>query len=165
MHVVREVLVGGSSLEPDKKTMEAGKLVEAAECAGAQGSFCGTSHSPEKNRVPPNRYLLRPEDAVFVNEFMANPVGYHSPGLQRVLNVMRGGPLLGKYVLVVLEPYRRWALGQLPAHRGEPVTLLKGVEYTDRIEAERDVFRRRWRQLVGEELSSAVVSEGAVGTK
>ncbi|MCB4350288.1 hypothetical protein LA345_41570 (plasmid) [Burkholderia vietnamiensis] len=107
----------------------------------------------QEHDLAPNRYKLQPEDLPYVNEFMAQPIGYHSPGLQRVLNVMRGGALRGKYVLVVLEPYRKWALGRLPGRRGDPVEIVEGVEYTDRIEAERDVFRRRWRELTGQELA------------
>lgn len=98
------------------------------------------------------RYVLQPEDRRYVAEFMETPIGYHSPGLQRVLNVMRGGPLEGKYVLVVVEPYRRWALGRLPGRRGAPIALVDGVEYTCQLEAERDVFRRRWKDLTGEDL-------------
>ncbi len=105
-----------------------------------------------------SRYSLQPGDRKYADEFMANPVGYHSPGLQRVLNLLRGGPLAGKYVLVTLVPYRCWALGRLPGRRGAPVMLVGGVEYTDRLEAERDVFRRRWRDLTGEELVPAVQS-------
>ncbi|MDT5000474.1 MAG: hypothetical protein QOK12_2579, partial [Mycobacterium sp.] len=32
-------------------------------------------------------------DLPHAREFMATPVGLHSPGLQRVLNVLRGEPL------------------------------------------------------------------------
>jgi hypothetical protein len=100
-----------------------------------------------------NRYQLCGADLPFAAEFLANPIGYHSPGLQRVLNVLRGGPLRGKYVLVILEPYRRWQLARLPGVRGAPVQLVEGVIYTDRLQAERDVFRRRWQEMNGPDLS------------
>ena len=102
-----------------------------------------------------SRYSLQPEDRQFIAEFMITPIGHHSPGLQRVLNLMRGGELDGKYVLVILEPYRRWALGRLPARRGEPISLVEGVEYTCQLQAERDVFLRRWKDLTGEDIDSA----------
>jgi len=38
-----------------------------------------------------SRYAFQPEDGQFIEEFMKTPIGHHSPGLQRVLNVMRGG--------------------------------------------------------------------------
>ncbi|UWU25651.1 hypothetical protein N2601_29840 (plasmid) [Rhizobium sp. CB3060] len=109
-----------------------------------------------------NRYSLQPEDKRFIDEFMRNPIGHHSPGLQRVLNVMRGGELEGKYVLVILQPYRRWALGRLPARRGEPISLVEGVEYKCQLQAERDVFARRWKDLTGEDIDHELIREGAV---
>ncbi|WP_028002925.1 hypothetical protein [Sinorhizobium arboris] len=108
-----------------------------------------------------SRYSLQEEDKQYIDEFMKKPIGYHSPGLQRVLNVMRGGDVNGKYVLVILEPYRRWALGRLPARRGEPISLVEGVEYTCQLQAERDVFIRRWRDLTGEDISDALNREGS----
>ena len=91
-------------------------------------------------------------DTLTVLEFLAAPIGYKSPGLQRLLNLMRGQGPEGKHVLLCREPYRRWALGRLPARRGESVEVVPGVEYRDLIEAERDVFRRRWRDLTGRDL-------------
>ncbi|HEV2502298.1 MAG TPA: hypothetical protein VGV39_04450 [Mesorhizobium sp.] len=98
------------------------------------------------------RYTLGDDDLPHAAEFMESPIGYHSPGLQRVLNLMRGGALDGKYVLVTIEPCRRWALARLPGRRGAPVSIVSGVEYTSQLDAERDVFRRRWHELTGKEL-------------
>ena len=98
------------------------------------------------------RYQIGSEDLAYAREFLAAPIGYKSPGLQRLLNLMRGQGPEGKYVLLCREPYRRWALGRLPARRGEPVEVVPGVEYRDLIDAERDVFRRRWRDLTGRDL-------------
>ncbi|HEV7250145.1 MAG TPA: hypothetical protein VGN93_24460 [Shinella sp.] len=108
-----------------------------------------------------SRYALQPEDGQFIEEFMKTPIGHHSPGLQRVLNVMRGGELEGKYVLVIIEPYRKWALGRLPARRGAPISLVDGVEYSCQLQAERDVFARRWKDLTGEDIGSALNGEGS----
>jgi hypothetical protein len=95
------------------------------------------------------RYVLTAEDLVYAREFLAKPFGYHSPGLQRVLNLVRGLGPEGKYVVLCVEPYRRWVLARLPARRGEPIAPCEGVEYTDLADAERDVFLRRWRDLGG----------------
>jgi hypothetical protein len=95
------------------------------------------------------RYALTADDLPYAREFLARPFGYYSPGLQRVLNLMRGLGPEGKYVLLCVEPYRRWALARLPARRGEPIRRCAGVEYTDLTEAERDVFMRRWYDLGG----------------
>ncbi|MFO1036276.1 MAG: hypothetical protein U1E45_05465 [Geminicoccaceae bacterium] len=99
------------------------------------------------------RYVLTTDDIPYAHEFLAQPFGYHSPGLQRVLNVMRGLGPRGKYVVVCLEPYRRWGLACLPAGRGMPIEPCPDIEYTDLAAAERDVFVRRWRDLGGPPLN------------
>lgn len=95
------------------------------------------------------RYQLSDEDLAYAHEFLRQPFGYKSPGLQRVLNLMRGLGPEGKYVIICKEPFRRWSLGRLPARRGEDVVEIPGAEYTDLAAAERDVFRRRWHDLGG----------------
>ena len=96
-------------------------------------------------------YKVGEQDRRVVEEFLRQPVGHHSPELQRVLNVFRGGPLKGKHVLVCTKPHREWRLAQLSGERGEPVTLLDEV-FTDLVEAERAVFRQRWKQYTGSDL-------------
>jgi hypothetical protein len=105
-----------------------------------------------------SRYRLTSDDLPFAAEFLARPVDYHSPGLQRALNLMRGTGPEGKYVLLVKERYRRWGLGRLPACRGEPIQEVPGVEYTDLMEAERDIFKRRWQDLTGEDLERSLAT-------
>ena len=100
-----------------------------------------------------SRYRINEADLVYAAEFEERPLGYHSPGLQRVLNTMRGGPKAGKYVLVVREPFKRWVLGRLPAARGMPVEIVEGREFTDLEEAEWAVFRLRWKALTGRNLA------------
>jgi hypothetical protein len=91
-------------------------------------------------------------DLPHAREFMAAPVGLHSPGLQRVLNVLRGEPLAGKYVLVEITPHQRWQLAQLSGVRGRPLTVLDTV-FTDLATAEREIFALRWKEHVGQELA------------
>tara|TARA_R110002126_G_scaffold291786_1_gene458198 strand:- start:12045 stop:12371 length:327 start_codon:yes stop_codon:yes gene_type:complete len=102
------------------------------------------------------RYQITEEDLAFAREFMETPIGYHSPGLQRVLNRMRGADWTRKYVLVIEERYRLWRLAQLPVGRGAQVEIIEGVVYTDLVEAERDIFRRRWKDLTGQNLDTAL---------
>jgi len=99
-----------------------------------------------------SKYRVTESDLVFAAEFKKQPIGYHSPGLQRVLNALRGGPVSGKYVLLVLEPFKRWALGQLPGVRGMPVEVVEGQEFTDLNDAEWAVFKLRWRAQTGKAL-------------
>ena len=101
---------------------------------------------------PVARYRLSEKDRAFAAEFLETPVGYHSPGLQRVLNLLRCKGPNGKYVLIVLEPYRRWGVGRLAGPRGAEIERLHEMEFTDLDEAERAVFRLRWREETGEEL-------------
>jgi hypothetical protein len=86
-----------------------------------------------------------------LEEFVKSPRGPHSDELQKVLHRMRweGDPLeIGRYVAVVLEPGRRWALARLPRERYAPVQFVDGVQYSSMADAERDVFRRRWDALL-----------------
>lgn len=98
------------------------------------------------------RYKLSDQDLIFAQEFLREPFGYKSPGLQRVLNAMRGQGPHGKYVLICREPYKRWGLGRLPSGRGESIVEIAGVDYDSLLAAERDVFVRRWRDMGGPQL-------------
>jgi len=100
------------------------------------------------------RYQLSDADIPFAREFLAQPIGYHSPGLQRVLNRMRGVDWDFKYVLVIEERYSKWRLGKLPKARGSKVEMVDNVIYTDLLEAERDIFKRRWKDLTGQDVET-----------
>ncbi len=86
-------------------------------------------------------------------EFAENPVGKHSPNLQLVLLYMRGAPVPGKFELLAEETHKSWILAELTGVRGDPVIAHEDVRYSDLAEAERDIYRRRWRALMGEEIS------------
>jgi hypothetical protein len=92
------------------------------------------------------------KDLPFAAEFMATPIGHHSPGLQRVLHKFRGEPAAGKCVLVTIAPHQRWQLARLGGTRGAKLEMLAQT-YTCLAEAERDVFRRRWQDATGEALT------------
>ena len=91
-------------------------------------------------------------DVYLAREFMASPVGLHSPNLQRLLRSMRGGPLKDKYALLASKPGREWTLIQLSGHPDVPPLVHHDHVFSDLLDAEREVFRRRWKQLTGEEL-------------
>lgn len=87
-----------------------------------------------------------------VREFRRRPRGPHGDELQKLLHRMRwhGDPEVGgRYVLVVREPNRRWALARLPSTRGQPVEVLPNQVFTSLAAAEWEVFRRRWLGLTG----------------
>ena len=85
-------------------------------------------------------------------EFLAGYGRRQSPGLQRLLWRFRGAPLAGKYALICTKPDREWRLIRLSGVRGEPLTPVPGKVFRSLAEAERAVFRLRWREATGREL-------------
>jgi hypothetical protein len=100
----------------------------------------------------PSIYKIQPADKAVVAEFRANPIGRHSPTLQRVLNAMRTGPLAGKYVLVCTRPHAEWMLAQFPDEQGQPLKLHHNRIFHSIDEAEWEVFKLRWELHTGERL-------------
>ncbi len=98
-------------------------------------------------------YRITAEDRQWIDEFRNRPVGPHSPGLQRVLNTLRGAPQQGKYVLVCTRPHREWVLGRLSGVRGGPVQLLRDHVFFSLAEAEWAVFRLRWKEHTGTDVN------------
>jgi hypothetical protein len=97
-------------------------------------------------------YKVSDQDKDIVAEFNQKPIGHHSPALQRVLNVFRGEPTPDKYVLVCTKPHKEWVLGQLPDSKGKPLTILKDQVFTKIEDAEREIFRRRWKKYTGKDI-------------
>ena len=97
-------------------------------------------------------YKVGAQDQHLVEEFNAKPIGHHSPALQRVLNVFRGEPMQDKYVLICTKPHKEWTLGQLSGERGKPVKIFKNQVFTNVEDAEREIFRRRWKRYTGDSL-------------
>lgn len=96
-------------------------------------------------------YHIKPEDKQYIEEFKNNPIGHHSPGLQRILNLFRGEAMTGKYVLVCTKPHKEWMLGQLTGVRGEGIRMTNQV-FTSIDEAEWFVFKQRWAKYANEAL-------------
>ena len=103
-----------------------------------------------------SRYRISDNDLTYAAEFKADPLGSPSPGLQRVMNLLRGGPKEGKYVLIVKEPFRRWVLGRMPNERGQPFEVLEGHEFTELAVAEWEVFKLRWKAHTGDDLEEVL---------
>jgi hypothetical protein len=98
-------------------------------------------------RIDPDR------DRAYIEEFRKEPVGRHSPGLQRILNTMRFDPAGRQVILVCRKPFAEWVIGEMPASRDDPLTVEDEPVFTSREEAEWEVFRRRWRRLTGESIN------------
>ncbi len=94
------------------------------------------------------------KDQQFIEEFRRCPIGAHSPGLQRILNIMRHDPSGRQIILVCKTPFRKWVLGLMPPQRSEAIAIDEGLSFSNREEAEWEVFRRRWRLHTGQEIST-----------
>ena len=85
-------------------------------------------------------------------EFRRNPFAKHSPDLYALLEILRGPRFNGNYVLVVLEPHKRYALAvKQPA--GKPPVVLGNEIHGSAADAEWAVFKRRWEAASGQPLS------------
>lgn len=104
-----------------------------------------------KSKQAHENYMPTPDDRLLIEEFKQNPIGHHSPDLQRLLNRLRGAPMADKHCLVVVDPNRQWRLAKTTGIRGEPVKLLP-QRFTNLVDAEWHVFKLRWQALTGETL-------------
>ncbi len=105
-----------------------------------------------KSKQDRDNYMPTPDDRLLIEEFKQNPIGHHSPDLQRLLNRLRGAPMADKHCLVVVEPNRQWRLAKTTGIRGEPVKLLP-QRFSNLSDAEWHVFKVRWKALTGETLT------------
>ena len=63
-------------------------------------------------------YRIEPDkDRQYIEEFRLKPIGAHSPGLQRLLAVMRNDPSGWQVILVCRKPFAEWVLGRMPPKR------------------------------------------------
>ena len=90
-----------------------------------------------------------PDNKELIEEFRANPIGHHSPELQRLLNKLRGAPIADKFCLVVLKPSREWQLAKTTGVAGKPLKMLN-KKFTSLEDAEWYVFKQRWKAMTGE---------------
>lgn len=89
-------------------------------------------------------------DDEVITEHERNPIGYrspHSPRLQRILNYMRVQPVLGKYFVYPMEPWKDYRIATI-GERGQAPELLSGHEYRSEEEAMHGVFLLRTQNIV-----------------
>ncbi len=65
---------------------------------------------------------------------------------------MRWSGVTGRWVLITLEPNRRWMLGRLPEKRGVPMETFANRIFTRIEDAEWEIFRLRWEALTSTKL-------------
>lgn len=100
--------------------------------------------------MPAKRQPVQDNQAL-IEEFRSNPIGHHSPELQRLLNKLRGAPIKDKFCLIVTKPNREWQLAKTTGEPGKPVKTLN-QKFTSLEEAEWYVFKKRWKAMTGETL-------------
>jgi hypothetical protein len=98
-------------------------------------------------------YAPSPEDRLYVDEFRQRPVGKHSPGLQRLLNLFRAERSTPRWVLVALKPHKAFVIAELPERRSGSIRLERERVFTSVEEGEWAVFCRRWEIHTGEKLN------------
>ena len=101
-------------------------------------------------------------DRRHIEEFRSNPIApHHSPGLQRLLNVMRlhrGGD---QYILIARREFRDYVIGRMPPLRDDPIVIEDDMAFASREAAEWELFRRRWREHTGETINQAYEGNAA----
>lgn len=95
-----------------------------------------------ENRIKP---LITRE---LIEEHRKNPIGEHSENLKKVLNYLRRHheEIKGKYLVVCLEPHKKWCLGEHPGERGVPYILFEDESFDSREEAEHGLFLKRLKK-------------------
>jgi hypothetical protein len=99
--------------------------------------------------VDANRFIWRTTiapllSAELIEEHRRDPVGRHSPALEKVLDFVRGNPVPDALPLVLLTvvPGREWAIAEYPPP-GEIAPRVRPATYASRAEAEHDIFLER----------------------
>ena len=99
----------------------------------------------------PANYPIDPNRIDLAREFRDDIRGPHGEELRYILHRMRATPVKGKFVLVIVEPYRKWQIGQI-RERGKPIQIVDEQIYEDLDQAEWEVFKLRWCELTGQTL-------------
>jgi hypothetical protein len=90
-------------------------------------------------------HLLTPE---LIDEHRRDPVGRHSPALEKALDFIRSNPVPGALplVLITIVPGHEWAIAEYPPE-GESEPRVREGTYTSRAQAEHDIFVERIRTI------------------
>jgi branched-chain amino acid transport system permease protein len=82
-----------------------------------------------------------------VAEHQQQPVGQHSPELERLLNYFRKGELAEKYAVMTIVPFEQYRVVALSGRRGTPPREVDDHVYATLDEAYHAVFLRRLQDL------------------
>ena len=80
-----------------------------------------------------------------IYDFLERPYSKHSLNTLKILNKLRSVQRKGKYCLICIKPYKLWQLAKLTGIRGQSAIPIKGKYFNDLEEAERYVFKLRYK--------------------
>lgn len=86
-------------------------------------------------------------------EFRANPLGPHSPDLQKLLKLLRWEPIAPRHVLVQPRRDGPWLLAETTGPKGCPLKLYEAAPLDRLQDAYFELFRKRWEKHTGTELN------------
>ena len=81
--------------------------------------------------------------------FERDPLARHDAELQAVVAALRGNGRLPRYCLLSVGPGQGWRIASMSRSRGAPPDWISEHVFTDRDEAERWAFARRWDLVTG----------------
>ena len=102
-----------------------------------------------------SKYKIKNSDYELALEFKKNLFEknfYHSPSLQRILNLFRSNAKKNKYVLYKSSSKKIWYLANLPGKRGKKIIINKKIFFDNIFDAEWYVFKKRWKKHTGKNL-------------
>tara|TARA_B100000530_G_scaffold280336_1_gene193868 strand:- start:299 stop:616 length:318 start_codon:yes stop_codon:yes gene_type:complete len=102
-----------------------------------------------------SKYKIKNSDYEFALEFKKNLFEknfYHSPSLQRILNLFRSNINEKKYVLYKPSNKKIWYLANLPKTRGQKIKINYKISFDNIYDAEWYVFKKRWKNHTGQNL-------------
>lgn len=88
--------------------------------------------------------LVTPE---LIAEHQRGPRAIKSDDLLRILDYFRRGPVAGKYVAIVEEPFARWRIGVLSGVKGQPIEVDESEDFHSEPDVQHAIFLRRLRDM------------------
>ena len=79
--------------------------------------------------------------------FLKKPFSCHNLDTLKILNKLRSTSNKGKSCLICIKHFEIWQLDKLTGQRGKPAVPIKNKYFNDLEEAERYVFKLRWKSI------------------
>jgi len=102
-----------------------------------------------------SKYKIKKNDYNLALEFKKNLFDknfYHSPSLQRILNLFRSNFDEKKYAIYQPSNKNFWYLTNLPKKRGQKIKINYKISFKSILDAEWYVFKKRWKKHTGKSL-------------